>query len=274
MSELQDKFDNVLRLHEAEVELHERHIAHLERIIAALREQLAEAQTRIDALESSMNPQDVCDIDAALRAKTEVVRPHSDELRSQNVALRERNAELEALTRKREEQEAAMCPEDMGFAEWCLTLEKQRDRALSELAEARKDTERLDWLSRTRGVTLSTFLDLRVDKSNRVTSWTIEEHNPQYGKVITGQEPLREAIDAARAAIPETAPNRLASSEYTVELCRTCGKALPSTYVVHSVGFACECLDKSDQVTNNSGAVLASSEVERGVKSPVSGADQ
>jgi len=37
----------------------------------ALREQLAQAQARIDALEDSMNPQDVCDIDAALRAKQE-----------------------------------------------------------------------------------------------------------------------------------------------------------------------------------------------------------
>jgi len=38
------------------------------------------------------------------------------------------------------------------------------------------------------------------------------------------------------------------SNSYVVRLCPTCGKALPSPYVIHSVGFACVCAAATEAI--------------------------
>lgn len=100
-----------------------------------------------------------------LAIELNAVRSERDELRIRNTELRvELNAAIEQLR----------------------VEEKQLDRALSELADARKDTERLDWLE-TERIREQEYLDGK-------RQWT--------GPALFRQNMLitRNIIDAARAA--------------------------------------------------------------------------
>ena len=67
---------------------------------------------------------------------------------------------------------------------FCANMERERDAALRQLDELRKDKERIDWLEKAKC----------AEYREGACEWTINGWNGPFG------DTLREAIDAAKEA--------------------------------------------------------------------------